>query len=63
MDGGAWWAADHGVAKSWTWLSTRTHTHTDTHTGLKYSSRYLTQQKDLQFESQGVSQELMEGKI
>ena len=25
-------------------------THTDTHTGLKYSSRYLTQQKDLQFE-------------
>ena len=20
MDGGAWWAADHGVAKSWTWL-------------------------------------------
>ena len=21
MDGGAWWAAVHGVAKSWTWLS------------------------------------------
>ena len=22
MDRGAWWATDHGVAKSWTWLST-----------------------------------------
>ena len=22
MDGGAWWAAVHGVAKSWTWLMT-----------------------------------------
>ena len=22
MDRGAWWAADHGAAKSWTWLST-----------------------------------------
>jgi len=21
MDGGAWWATVHGVAKSWTWLS------------------------------------------
>ena len=21
MDGGAWWAAAHGIAKSWTWLS------------------------------------------
>ena len=21
MDGGAWWAADHGVAKRWKWLS------------------------------------------
>ena len=21
MDGGAWWAAIHGVSKSWTWLS------------------------------------------
>ena len=21
MDGGAWWAAVHGVAESWTWLS------------------------------------------
>ena len=21
MDGGAWWAAVHGVARSWTWLS------------------------------------------
>ena len=33
-------------------MAEHTHTHTDTHTGLKYSSRYLTQQKDLQFESQ-----------
>ena len=24
MDGGAWWAAVHGVAKSWTWLSDST---------------------------------------
>ena len=31
MDGGAWWAADHGVAKSWTWLSTHTYTHRHTH--------------------------------
>ena len=23
MDRGAWWATVHGVAKSWTWLSTR----------------------------------------
>ena len=26
MDGGAWWAALHGVAKSWTWLSDFTFT-------------------------------------
>ena len=26
MDRGAWWAADHGVAKSWTWLSDFTFT-------------------------------------
>ena len=26
MDGGAWWAAVHGVAKSWTRLSTFTFT-------------------------------------
>ena len=26
MDGGAWWAAVHGVAKSWTWLSNFTFT-------------------------------------
>ena len=26
MDGGAWWAAVHGVAKSWTWLSDFTFT-------------------------------------
>ena len=26
MDGGAWWAADHGVAKSWTRLSDFTFT-------------------------------------
>ena len=25
MDRGAWWAIVHGVAKSWTWLSTSTH--------------------------------------
>ena len=25
MDGGAWWAAVHGVAKSWTRLSNFTH--------------------------------------
>ena len=27
MDGGAWWAAVHGVAKSWTRLSDFTFTH------------------------------------
>ena len=27
MDRGAWWATDHGVAKSWTWLSDWAHTH------------------------------------
>ena len=26
MDGGAWWAVDHGVAKSWTRLSNFTFT-------------------------------------
>ena len=26
MDGGAWWAAVHGVARSWTWLSDFTFT-------------------------------------
>ena len=26
MDGGAWWAAVHGVVKSWTWLSNFTFT-------------------------------------
>ena len=28
MDGGAWWATVHGVAKSWTWLSDFTFTFT-----------------------------------
>ena len=28
MDRGAWWAAVHEVAKSWTQLNTRTNTHT-----------------------------------
>ena len=28
MDRGAWWATVHGIAKSWTRLSTHTHTHT-----------------------------------
>ena len=28
MDGGAWWATVHGVAKSWTRLSDFTHIHT-----------------------------------
>ena len=44
-DGEAWWAADYGVAQSWTWLKwlssssssiplyMYTHTHTYTHTG------------------------------
>ena len=27
MDGGAWWATDHGVTKSWTRLSDFTHFH------------------------------------
>jgi len=27
MDGGAWWAAVHGVARSWTRLSNLAHTH------------------------------------
>ena len=31
MDRGAWWATVHGVAKSWTQLSTCVHTHTHTH--------------------------------
>ena len=31
MDGGAWWATVHEVAKSWTWLK-RLSTHTRTHT-------------------------------
>ena len=26
MDRGAWWAIAHGIAKSWTWLSTHTYT-------------------------------------
>ena len=30
MDRRAWWAIVHGVAKSWTRLSTHTHTHTHT---------------------------------
>ena len=32
MDRGAWWAIVHGVAKSQTQLSARTHKHTHTHT-------------------------------
>ena len=27
MDRGAWWAAVHGVAKRWRWLSKHAHTH------------------------------------
>ena len=32
MDGGAWQATVHGIAKSWTQLSAFAHTHTHTHT-------------------------------
>ena len=32
MDGGAWWATVHGVARSQTQLNTCVHTHTHTHT-------------------------------
>ena len=32
IDREAWWTTVHGVAKSWTRLSTHTHTHTHTHT-------------------------------
>ena len=35
MDRGAWWAIVHGVAKSQTQLSARTHKHTHTHTDTK----------------------------
>ena len=35
LDRGAWQAAVHGVARSWTWLSSWTHTHTHTHTSVK----------------------------
>ena len=31
MEGGAWLATVHGVAKSWTQLSVCVHTHTHTH--------------------------------
>ena len=31
MDGGAWWATVHGVAKSWTRLSAFTHSLTHSH--------------------------------
>ena len=30
-DSGAWWAAAHGIIKSWIQLNTHTHTHTHTH--------------------------------
>ena len=37
MDRGAWWATVHGIAKSWTRLSTHTHTH---HTGCYHRSSW-----------------------
>ena len=41
IDGGVWWAAVHGVTKSQTWLSLRTHTHTLTHINLVLVLFYL----------------------
>ena len=37
-DRGAWWAAVHGIVKSWTQLSVRAcvHTHTYTHTSISH---------------------------
>ena len=41
MDGGAWWATVHGVAKNQTWLSDLyTHTHTHTHTQFIVTIKY-----------------------
>ena len=39
MDGGAWWAIVHGVAKSWTWLSD--FTHSLTHENLIKSNQFV----------------------
>ena len=41
MDRGTWWAAIHGVTKSWTWLSDWTHTQKHTHT-YKHMYNWLT---------------------
>ena len=46
MDGGAWWAIVHGVAKSRTQLSnshTHTHTHTHTHKEKGMNFKYVLQ--------------------
>ena len=42
MDRGAWWAAVHGVAKSQTPLSARTHTHTHIHTHTSYMNTFFS---------------------
>ena len=34
MDGGTWWATVHGVAKSWTWVSSFTSVHFTLHISL-----------------------------
>ena len=41
MDGGAWWATVHGVAKSWTRLSDFTHSLTILKTIVQYHNQHL----------------------
>ena len=49
MDRGAWWATVHGVAKSWTQLSTDTHTHTHASVEVKEAEvdQFYEEQQDL----------------
>ena len=49
MDRGAWQAIVHGVAKSWTQLSTDTHTHTHASAEVKEAEvdQFYEEQQDL----------------
>ena len=57
MDRGAWQATVHGVAKSWTQLSTDTHTYTHTHTHTHASAEVKEAEVDQFYEEQ---QDLLE---
>ena len=61
MDRGAWRAAVHGIAKSWTPLRTHTHTHTHTHTRLNQGEQSMSRNWGPQDQARAVGRKTKPG--